>query len=165
MDIQLPEVIQVVLPFFHPVLMFATLALALYALYLGWQVRRTRSASGELKKELVKGKFAQKHFQMGSLFLVLIVMGTIGGMAVTYISNGKLFLGPHLLAGLGTLALVAISAALSPSMKDGQKQWARNLHILLNVVVLGILGWQAATGVQIVQRILDQMTQQVASIS
>jgi hypothetical protein len=49
-------------------------------------------------------------------------------------------------------------------MKDGQKVWARNVHVLLNVVILAILGWQAVTGFQIVQRIVNQMltTPQVA---
>jgi hypothetical protein len=78
-------------------------------------------------------------------------------MGVTYLNNGKLFVGPHLLAGLGIVALVASSAALAPLMKDGQKAWARNVHLLLNLVILGILGWQAATGFQIVQRIVNQM--------
>ncbi len=160
MDIQLPASVQTVLPFFHPVIMVGTLALAIYALYLGIQVRRTRSATGETKKELVKGKFAQRHFQLGSVFLILIVFGTLGGMAVTYIGNGKLFVGAHLLAGLGVLGLAAVSAGLAPLMKDGQQVWARNLHIVINVVILGILGWQAATGVQIVQRILADMAQQ-----
>lgn len=155
----LPPSVQLVLPFFHPLLMAAAFALALYALYLGIQVRRTRSASGDLKKELVKGKFVQKHFQLGSWFLVLMVWGAIGGMAVTYLTNGKLFVGPHLLAGLGLTGLVALSAALVPLMKDGQQVWARNLHVFLNVVVLGILGWQAVTGVQIVLRIVESMAE------
>ncbi len=159
MDIQLPQTVETILPFFHPALMFGTLGLAIYILYLGMQVRRIRSATGETKKELVKGKFAQRHFSMASVFLVLIILGTLGGMAVTYISNGKLFVGAHLLAGLGMSGLVAMSAGLAPLMKDGQKVWARNLHIVLNVVVVGILGWQAVTGLQIVQRILDQMLQ------
>ncbi len=162
MDIQLPAALETVLPFFHPAFMILGVILALYALYLGIQVRRTRAASGETKKELVKGKFAQKHFQTGSWFLALMVFGAIGGMAVTYISNGKLFVGPHLLAGLGVLGLVALSAALAPMMKDGQKVWARNLHIVLNVAVLGILGWQAVTGIQIVLKIVSSMTEQVA---
>jgi hypothetical protein len=33
--------------------------------------------------------------------LALMVVGSIGGMVVTYLNNGKLFIGAHLLAGLG----------------------------------------------------------------
>ncbi len=156
-SLQLPRWLELALPFVHPVLMILAFALALYALYLGLQARRVRTASAEERKELIKGKFAQRHFLAGSLFLVFMVFGALGGMGVTYLNNGKLFVGPHLLAGLGIVALVASSAALAPLMKDGQKVWARNLHVLLNVVILAILGWQAVTGFQIVQRIVNQM--------
>jgi uncharacterized membrane protein len=52
--------------------------------------------------------------------------------------------------------LIAISAALSPLMQKG-KNWARITHIALNVVLLGLFGWQAVSGVQIVQRIVSKM--------
>jgi hypothetical protein len=35
--------------------------------------------------------------------------------------------------------------------------WARYSHIFLNVVILGLFGWQALTGVEIVQRIISKM--------
>jgi uncharacterized membrane protein len=132
------------------------LALAIYALYLGIQVQRTRYADGDLRKDLIKGRYNVKHYQVGSVLLGLMVVGAIGGMAVTYINNGKLFVGPHLLAGLGMTALIAISASLSPFMQKGQN-WARFTHIALNVVLLGLFGWQAVTGVEIVQRIVSKM--------
>jgi hypothetical protein len=156
MTIELPAPIQTVLPFFHPVLMWAVFAIALYALYLGIKVKRTRQAEGAERKELIKGRFNVKHYQVGSLLLALMVMGTIGGMAVTYISNGKLFVGPHLLVGLGMTGLVAVSAALSPLMQQGQ-MWARYTHIGLNLLLLGLFSWQALTGVQIVQKIISNM--------
>jgi len=157
MDWHLPAWLDVALPFFHPVLMWIAFGMALYALYLGIQSRRLRSSEGEVKKALIKGKFAQRHYQLGSWFLVLMVAGSTGGMAATYLKNGKLFVGPHLLVGLGLTVLVAMAAALAPALQKGQA-WARSLHILLNVGVLGLLGWQAATGVEIVQRIVSQMT-------
>ena len=85
-----------------------------------------------------------------------MVLGTIGGMAVTYINTGKLFVGPHLLAGLGMVALISISAALVPLMQKGN-ELARITHITLNVVILVLFGWQAFTGMDIVQRILSKM--------
>ena len=141
--------------FFHPVLMWALLLLSLYAAYLGLQVQRTRNAQGDQKKELVKGRYNIKHHQIGSILLALVVTGAIGGMAVTYINNGKLFVGPHLLAGLGMTSLIAFSASLSPFMQKGAN-WARLTHILLNFVVLGLFAWQALSGVEIVQKILSQ---------
>ncbi len=153
---QIPESVRVYSQFFHPALMWVLFALTLYALYLGVQIRRTRAAEGDLKKELIKGKFNIKHYQMGSLVLALMVVGSIGGMVVTYINNGKLFVGSHLLAGLGMTALIALSASLSPLMQKGQ-DWARYTHIALNVAIVGLFGWQALTGVEIVQRIVSKM--------
>jgi hypothetical protein len=140
------------LSFFHPITMWILLALALYTLYLGVQVRRTRLAEGEPKKELIKGRFAIRHHQIGSIFLALIVMGAIGGIIV----SGKIGIGPHLFAGLAIVGLVSISAALVPFMQ--KHTWVRSVHVSLNLVVLGLFGWQALTGVQIVQKIVSQMT-------
>ena len=144
------------LNFFHPVLMWILLGLSIYAMYLGVQIRRTREAYGDTKKELIKGKFNIKHHQIGSVLLALMVLGSIGGMGVTYINNGKLFVGPHLLAGLGMTGMIAISASLTPYMQKGVN-WARYSHITLNTIILGLFAWQAITGVEIVQRIISKM--------
>ena len=156
MNLEIPQSVKVWSQFIHPVLMWVLLAISFYALYLGLQIRRTRSAEGELKKELIKGKFNVKHHQMGSLLLALMVTVAIVGMGVTYINNGKLFVGPHLLAGLGMMAIIAIGASLTPLMQKGN-DWARNAHIFLNVVLLGLFGWQAVSGVEILQRIISKM--------
>lgn len=156
MNLVIPESVKVWSQFIHPALMWVLLALSIYALYLGIQVQRTRYVDGDLKKELIKGKYNVKHYQVGSVLLALMVIGAIAAMAVTYINNGKLFVGSHLLAGLGMTALIAISASLSPFMQKGQN-WARFTHIALNVVLLGLFGWQAITGVEIVQRIISKM--------
>jgi hypothetical protein len=156
MNLEIPQSVKVWSQFIHPVLMWVLLAISFYALYLGLQIRRTRSAEGELKKELIKGKFNVKHHQMGSLLLALMVTVAIVGMGVTYINNGKLFVGPHLLAGLGMMALIAIGASLTPLMQKGS-DWARNTHIFLNIVLLGLFGWQAVSGVEILQRIISKM--------
>lgn len=79
----------------------------------------------------------------------------IGGMTVTYLNNGKIAIGPHLFAGLGMVGLISTSAALVPLMQ--KHDWVRNLHILLNIILLGLFGWQAVTGMQIVQKILSSM--------
>jgi cytochrome bd-type quinol oxidase subunit 2 len=156
MPFEIPESVKTYSQFFHPAMMWMLLALTSYALYLGLQWRRTRTAEGEQKKELLKGKFNVKHYQVGSVVLVLMVIGSIGGMAVTYLNNGKLFVGPHLIAGLGMTGLIALSAGLSPFMQKGQ-DWARYSHILINVVIMGLFGWQAVSGMDIVQRILSRM--------
>jgi MFS family permease len=148
------ETIKPWLQFFHPIIMWLLLAGTLYALYLGMQARKTRLADADTRKELIKGKFGIRHHQVGAILLAFMVLGTIGGMAATYINNGKLFVGPHLLVGLGMTGLIATSAALVPFMQKGNET-ARLTHISLNVLLVGLFGWQALTGMQIVQRILD----------
>ncbi|MBE9141002.1 DUF4079 domain-containing protein [Nodosilinea sp. LEGE 07088] len=150
------DVLQPWLNFVHPVIMWLLLATTLYALYLGVQARRTRLADAETRKELIKGKFALKHHQVGSVLLAVMVFGTVGGMGATYIEAGKLFVGPHLLAGLGMATLIATSAALVPFMQKGNET-ARLTHISLNIVLVGLFGWQAVTGMQIVLRLISNL--------
>lgn len=156
MSLAIPAEIKPWLNFIHPILMWILLAISIYAMYLGIKIRQTREAQGEVKKELIKGKFNLRHHQMGSILLALMVIGTLVGMGATYINNGKLFFGPHLLAGLGMTGLIATSAALSPYMQKGS-DLARYTHITLNIVLLGLFGWQALSGVEILQRIISKM--------
>ncbi|MBL1174365.1 DUF4079 domain-containing protein [Pantanalinema sp. GBBB05] len=156
MSFVIPESVKVWSQFFHPALMWLLLVISSYAFYLGMKSRKTRTATAEVRKELIKGKYNVKHYQVGSILLALMVIGSIGGMAVTYINNGKLFVGPHLIAGLGMTGLIAAAAALSPFMQKGQ-DWARYTHIALNIAMMGLFGWQAITGMEIVQRIISRM--------
>ncbi|PSB07031.1 DUF4079 domain-containing protein [filamentous cyanobacterium CCP2] len=156
MNLEIPELVKVWSQFAHPIMMWVLFAATLYALYLGFQIRRTRSAEGEAKKELIKGRFNIRHHQIGAALLSFMVIGTLGGMAITYINNGKLFFGPHLLVGLGMTGLIATSASLTPFMQKGN-DWARYTHISLNVVLVGLFAWQAVTGMQIVQRIVERI--------
>jgi Protein of unknown function (DUF4079) len=155
MDFFAPEV-KPYLNFVHPPLMWVLLGMCIYAMYLGVQVRRTRSATPDVRKELIKGKYIDRHHKIGSIILALMVLGSIGGITVTYINNGKLFVGPHLLAGLGMTALIALSASLTPYMQKGQ-EWARIGHITINVSIVGLFGWQAFSGLEILQRIISKM--------
>ena len=154
MDLGALDPIKPYLNFFHPVVMWVLLGISIYALYLGLKIRKTRSATGDEKKELIQGKFGDRHYKWGSALLALMILGSIGGMAVTYINNSKLFFGPHLLVGLSMTAIIATSASLVPFMKKGS-DIARSAHITLNVILVGLFGWQAVTGMQIVQKILD----------
>jgi len=156
MNFEIPESVKVWSQFAHPLLMWVLLAATLYALYLGIQIQRTRAAEGETKKELIKGRFNIRHHQVGAAILAFMVLGTIGAMAVTYVNNGKLFVGPHLLVGLGMTGLIATSASLTPFMQKGH-DWARYTHITLNVALVLLFAWQAVTGMQIVQRIVERI--------
>lgn len=157
MNFAIPETVKVYSQFGHPLLMWILFGTAIYALYLGIKVKKTRQADKDARKELIKGNFKERHHQVGSIFMALIVLGTVGGMAITYINNGKLFFGPHLLAGLGMMAMVTISASLVPYMQKGN-EFARFTHVGLNMSMLGIFAWQAVTGMQIVQKILAKLS-------
>lgn len=157
MIVAIPEPFKTMVTFAHPLLMLLTLFLALYAGYVGWQYRRIRSTEGEEKKALIAKRYNTLHHNLGSVFLVLMVAGMVGGIAVTYNNNGKLFVGAHLIAGLGLAFLAALSAAFAPILQQG-KEWARVTHITVNTALIGVFAWQAVTGWQIVVRILDQMS-------
>jgi hypothetical protein len=155
MDFFAPEV-KPYLNFVHPPLMWVLLGMCIYAMYLGLKIRQTRSATPEVRKELIKGKYNTRHHQIGSIILALMVLGSMLALAVTYINNGKLFVGPHLIAGLSMTVMIALSAALTPYMQKGQ-DWARYGHIGINVGIVGLFGWQAVSGLDILQRIIGRM--------
>jgi hypothetical protein len=81
-----------------------------------------------------------------------MVFGTLGGMAVTYLNNGKLFMGPHLLVGLAMTGMIATASALSPLMQRGNLM-ARKAHVGLNMGMLTLFLWQAFSGMEIMNRI------------
>lgn len=150
----IPSSVAYGLNFLHPLLMWVLLGLSLYAMVLGIKSKKTRTADAETRKQLIKGQFARRHFQIGSLMLALMVLGTVGGMVVTYINNGKLFVGPHLLVGLSMTAMIAVAAGLVPLLQAGNAI-ARKVHVGLNMGLVTLFLWQAVTGMQIVARILE----------
>ena len=149
----MPESLAFNLNFLHPLAMWALLALSGYAMLLGIKAKKTRTGTPEQRKELIKGQFAKRHYLYGSAVLAVMVLGTFGGMAVTYLNNGKLFVGPHLLVGIAMTSLLALAAALSPLMQAGNVI-ARKIHVGLNMSVMTLFLWQAVTGMQIVQKLL-----------
>lgn len=156
MNLEIVEAVKTWSQFLHPILMWVLLGTSVYALYLGLQIRRTRNADKDLRKELIKKNFNNRHYKIGSIILALMVLGTIGAMGVTYVNNDKLFVAPHLIAGLGMTGAIATAAALVPFMQKGN-EFARLSHIFLTVGMLILFGWQAFTGMEILQRIVDKM--------
>ncbi len=156
MAFEIPEIVKVWSQFAHPIFMWVLFGLFIYALYLGIQSRRTRTADKDVRKTLVKKKFGFKHHEIGSIILALMVIGTVTGMAVTYINNGKLFVTAHLVVGLAMMSAIAIATALVPYMQRGNNL-ARITHISINVVLLGLFGWEALTGMDILFSIIDRM--------
>lgn len=150
-------IVKAIIAFTHPIIMLGTLVGAFYASYLGMQARRSRTASKDIKTELLKGRFKQRHFQLSSLLLPLWIIGGLGGMVATYTLYQKLFVSPHLILGLTAIAVVAVAAALVPLMQQGH-EWARLTHITLTITVIGLTVGQTVTGFQIVQKLFDQLS-------
>ena len=151
----MPESLAYNLTFLHPLLMLGLLALSGYGMFLGIKAKKTRTADAEARKPLIKGQFAKRHFQIGSLILVVMVIGNFGGMAVTYLNNGKLFVGPHLLVGITMTCMVVAAASLTPLMQHGNLI-ARKVHVGLNMALMTLFLWQALSGVQILNNIWEK---------
>lgn len=142
--------------FIHPIIMWVLFGLMAYALYLGMQSKKIRTTDDkELRKELVKKDFRNRHYQLGSILLAMMVLGTLIGMAATYVNSNKLFVNSHLLVGLGMTGLFAVAAALVPFMQKNEA--ARMTHISINIILLLLFGWQAVTGMNIVQNVISRM--------
>ncbi|MCF8139718.1 MAG: hypothetical protein RLZZ213_22 [Cyanobacteriota bacterium] len=150
----MPEALAYNLNFLHPLLMLGLLALSSYGMLLGIKAKKTRTADAETRKQLIKGQFAKRHFQIGSLILAITVLGTFGGMAVTYLNNGKLFVGPHLLVGIGMTCLIALAVSLTSLMQQGNLI-ARKVHVGLNMAMMTLFLWQAVSGFQILNKIWE----------
>jgi hypothetical protein len=150
----MPEALAYNLNFLHPLLMWVLFGLSGYAMVLGIKAKKTRTADAETRKLLIKGQFAKRHFQIGGAMLALMVLGTFGGMAVTYLNNGKLFVGPHLLVGIGMTCLVALAVALIPMIQQGNLL-ARKAHVGLNMLMMTLFLWQAVSGMQILNKIWE----------
>ncbi|MFM9102344.1 MAG: DUF4079 domain-containing protein [Cyanobium sp.] len=150
----MPEALAYNLNFVHPLLMWVLFGLSGYAMVLGIKAKKTRTADAETRKQLIKGQYAKRHFQIGGALLAVMVLGTFGGMAVTYLNNGKLFVGPHLLVGIGMTCLLALAVALIPLVQQGNLI-ARKAHVGLNMLMMTLFLWQAVTGMQIVNKIWE----------
>eukprot|EP00466_Bigelowiella_natans_P018109 jgi/Bigna1/58003/fgenesh1_pm.45_\ len=150
----------------HPVMMGGLYMTTLYTGFLGWQIRKMRTLAAfatvdaELqnltteRKNLVKGDFRDRHFQLSSLLLALGVGFAIEGPVNTWMRTGKLFPGPHLFAGAGLTVLWAAAAGLVPAMQKGNK-FAKDMHIALNAAGLGLFSWQILSGIPILKKVLE----------
>ncbi len=140
--------------YLHPALMWLLLGLSGYALFLGYKVTQLRSADPETHKQLTKGHFTARHFQVGRIIVALMVLGTFVGMLVTYLDNDKLLIKPHLVVGIGMSCLVIMSVALIPLIQQG-KLIARRIHVSLNLLMFALFFWQAVSGMQLLNDIRE----------
>jgi hypothetical protein len=156
MNAETSIVLKALVAFAHPLIMACTLMATVYALYLGVQTRRARNAEADIRKQMVKQKFGQRHFQWGAVLLSIWVIGGITGMTVTYTMYHRLFVSPHLIFGLSTLCFAALAVTLVPVMQQG-KEWARITHIICASLVVFCFVTQTLTGFQIVQKLATEL--------
>ena len=142
------------LNFVHPVLMWGLLGLMLYSGYLGFKASLIRKASPDDRRAMLLEHYGARHGRLGPVILAVTLLGAVGGMGVTFLKHGKLLIGPHLFVGLAVATLVILTASLGPSLQKG-KDWARTLHVTTNGLVLALFGWQAISGIAIVQKLLS----------
>jgi hypothetical protein len=135
-------------------LMWVLLALMLYAGYLGLKASQIRKVDADERKQMIPLRYGQRHAALGRWIVGLTVLGSLGGMAVTYLNNGTLVVGPHLFVGGSVVVLVLATAVLTPALQKGQ-DWARGLHLSLNGLILLLFGWQAITGIAILNKLLS----------
>ena len=154
----LPILTKYLVTVLHPVIMILVIVGTFYAAYFGMQVRRTRNAEADKRNEMVKARYNQKHFQVASALLSAWVLGSILGMAATYYLYNQLFVSPHLIGGFGIIAFAAVAGSLSPWLQRGKK-WARTMHIILAVLLVGFSISQVVTGFDIVRIVLDEISQ------
>lgn len=104
------------------------------------------------RTELIRGQFKDRHYQLSSLLLGGGIFFTFYGAFNTWFRADKLFPGPHLFAGCAICVGWALAGACVPFMEKGNEA-ARNLHIALNVVILGLFAWQLPTGFEILLKV------------
>lgn len=153
----LPISIEYFVAAIHPVLMILAIVGTFSAAYFGIQIRRGRDLEKEKRKEMMKAKYNQKHFQIASILLAAWVVGSILGMAATYYLYNQLFVSPHLIGGLGVIAIASVAGSLTPWLQRGRR-WARTTHIILAVLLVSLSVSQVVTGFDIVLIMLNEIS-------
>jgi len=76
----------------HPLVMLGVLGTSLYTFYLGYQSRRLREVDSETRKELVRGRYGQRHYQTSAILLAVLTFFTFEGMVrVSFHTSNSLF--------------------------------------------------------------------------
>ncbi|CDN12502.1 FIG00872835: hypothetical protein [Richelia intracellularis] len=86
---------------------------------------------------------------MVSLVMLLLFIGIIGTLG----HFGTLGQSSHLFAGITVVVLVLVSAGSTLLIRSGY-DWARRIHIGLNIVIFFAFAWVSLTGWSVVQKYL-----------
>lgn len=134
--------------YIHPLWQFAATILAVYVFYLGWP-RLLAAFSG--KKAVFLWK---RHVSLGLITLTALLVGLVGGAAVTaYYWGGTGYTRHHYLIGLamGPLMVFGLVSGLLLDRQKGKYKKLPVLHGLNNTAVLFLALVQIWTGLNVVR--------------
>lgn len=138
--------------YIHPAIQIIAILLAVYALFLGLP----RVVSLHLGQ---KRRFArERHVRVGTLSLVLMILGTIGGLAMARIYwSGWLVTGEHAEHGLLMLPLMLFGLVSGQFMARSPRprKLLPLLHALNNLALLGLAFHQAWEGRAVIEKFVQ----------
>lgn len=92
------------------------------------------------------------HVSMGVIIILLVLLLLIIGIVGTLGHYGNLGHSSHLIAGLWVVILVLISGLTAIKIRGNN--WARKLHLSINIVMFFALIFVSLTGWEVVQKYL-----------
>lgn len=123
-----------------------------WVFYFGIKVKKMCIGILEQCKELVLKKFVQCYYFWGSILLVVMIFGILGGMVVIYLNNGKLFVGLYLLVGLVMIGMIVVVVLFLFLMQWGNVIVCK-VYVGLNMGMFMLFFWQVVSGMEIVNKI------------
>ena len=130
--------------FFHPLLQFGVILLALFVLWLGWH----RFQSLHLHRRGVVFR-RQRHVLLGRLTLLLMLAGLFGGLSMAWLTWSSVFItGWHARVAMVIAVLAVIGYATGSHMERVKKRrtWLPLLHGITNAVLVLLALFQIYTG-------------------
>ncbi|MFZ7127376.1 MAG: DUF4079 family protein [Desulfobacterales bacterium] len=135
----------------HPIVQGLTALLAIYVLALGLSRFAARHLGMNTKFQW------NRHVAMGKIVVIVWAAGALGGLAVTYLTYGKVFTESlHFRIGLLILPVLLVTWITGTRMDRNRNQSnvLPVIHLANNVLLLILAGFQAVTGLGIVQNAL-----------
>lgn len=111
---------------------------------LGWLIRRHRQ-DGRIREVAT----ARRHRALGPILAVLLPIGYLGGLVLTYLDHGVWVKYPlHLAAGSLLIAAVTSTWLISGKIRSAHSPW-RTAHFILGLIILSIFLCQVFLGLNV----------------
>lgn len=116
----------------------------IYQAGLGWGIRKNRLSAG--KPEAVK---IRRHRKLGPIITVLLPLGFLAGLTLTYLDHGVIGKYPFHLA-VGTLLVAAVISTwrISRNIKGTSSSW-RTLHFATGIAIIFLFLGQIFLGLNV----------------